>query len=119
MMALLLRSIDVKVDNPLNAHGKVPFRPSPVKSSCVTPPTMVDALQELGESWQATPVHELPYIGLLLFCAIFRLYGGHGCHPFQLVSTAPLGSNAAAKALRVVYMGALNPRLVPKLQPEP
>jgi hypothetical protein len=48
------------------------------------------------------------------------LYGGHGCHSVrQLGSCVPLGSNAAAAAARRVYMGALNPRLVPKLLPVP
>ena len=57
---------------------------------------------------------------LLLFCDAVRLYGGHGCHSVrQLGSCAPLGSNTAAAACNKVYMGALNPRLVPKLQPEP
>ena len=76
--------------------------------------------EQYEESWQTTPVHDAPYIWLLLLCATLLLYGGHGCHPVRHVfSPAPLGSSAAATDCRMVYMGALIPRLVPKLHPLP
>jgi hypothetical protein len=53
-------------------------------------------------------------MGLLLFCVALLLYGGQGCQPVrQLGSCVPLGSSTAAAACRIVYIGALSPRLVP------